>query len=88
MSRSDAETLDDIAVAITSIRSHLQHGPISVEIVMDAVAMRLLEIGEAVEALSTENTDTEPEIGGARSPACGTSLPTTASQPTPRLCQR
>lgn len=62
MSRSDAEALDDIAAAITSIRSHLQHGPISVEIVMDAVAMRLLEIGEAVKALSTETTDTEPEI--------------------------
>lgn len=29
---------------------------------MDAVAMRLLEIGEAVKALSTETTDTEPEI--------------------------
>jgi uncharacterized protein with HEPN domain len=40
----------------------LQHGPISVEIVMDAVAMRLLEIGEAVKALSTRVTSTEPEI--------------------------
>jgi len=29
---------------------------------MDAVAMRLLEIGEAVKVLSTETTDTEPEI--------------------------
>lgn len=52
MSRSDADLLDDIAAAITSIHSHLRHGPISTEIVMDAVAMRLLEIGEAVKALS------------------------------------
>lgn len=29
---------------------------------MDAVAMRLLEIGEAVKALSTDLTDTEPEV--------------------------
>ncbi len=29
---------------------------------MDAVAMRLLEIGEAVKSLSTEITRTEPEI--------------------------
>ena len=37
--RSLVKLLDDIAAAITSIRSHLQHGPITVEIVMDAVAM-------------------------------------------------
>jgi len=62
VSRPDADRLDDIAAAITSIRSHLQHGPISVEIVMDAVAMRLLEIGEAVKGISPELTATEPDI--------------------------
>lgn len=62
MSRYDADLLDDIAAAITSIHSHLQHGPISVEIVRDAVAMRLLEIGEAVKALSPEITATQPDI--------------------------
>lgn len=62
MSRSDADRIDDIASAITSIRSHLRHGPITVEIVMDAVAMRLLEIGEAVKAISPELTATEPDI--------------------------
>ena len=62
MSRPDADRLDDIASAITSIRSHLQHGPITVEIVIDAVAMRLLEIGEAVKGISPELTATEPEI--------------------------
>jgi uncharacterized protein with HEPN domain len=58
VSRSDAEILDVIVAAITSIRSHLRHGPISVEIVMDAVAMRLLEIGEAVKGISPELTAT------------------------------
>lgn len=62
MSRSDDELLDDIAAAITSIRAHLQHGPISAEIVMDAVAMRLLEIGEASKLLNAEITSTEPDI--------------------------
>ncbi|MDQ6934373.1 MAG: DUF86 domain-containing protein [Actinomycetota bacterium] len=62
MSRTDADILDDIASAITSIRSHPQHGPIPVEIVMDAVAMRLLEIGEAVKGISPELTTTEPDI--------------------------
>ena len=62
MSRPDADRLDDIASAITSIHSHLQHGPITVEIVMDAVAMRLLEIGEAVKGISPELTATAPGI--------------------------
>jgi uncharacterized protein with HEPN domain len=62
VSRSDADILDDIASAITSIRSPLQHGPITVEIVLDAVAMRLLEIGEAVKGISPELTATEPDI--------------------------
>ncbi|WP_415140792.1 DUF86 domain-containing protein [Nocardioides sp.] len=44
------------------MRSHLAHGSISVELVLDAVAMRLLEIGEAVKSLSPELTESEPEI--------------------------
>jgi len=62
VSRSDTDRLEDIVSAITSIRSHLQHGPISVEIVIDAVAMPLLEIGEAVKGISPELTATEPDI--------------------------
>ncbi|MGL5866976.1 MAG: HepT-like ribonuclease domain-containing protein [Dermatophilaceae bacterium] len=62
MSRSDTDRLDDIAAAITSIQSHLRYGPISVEIVMGAVAMRLLEIGEAVKGISPALTATEPDI--------------------------
>ena len=62
MSRSDADLLSDISDAIVSIRSHLQHGPLSVEIAKDAVAMILPEIGEAVTSLSSEATYAEPEI--------------------------
>lgn len=62
MSRFDEDRLEDIAEAIAAIRSHLELGPISVEIVMDAVAMRLLEIGEAVKRLSPESTEAQPEI--------------------------
>jgi uncharacterized protein with HEPN domain len=62
MSRPDAARLEDIASAIVSIRSHLEHGPISVEIVMDAVAIRLLEIGEAAKGLSPEVTAAEPDV--------------------------
>lgn len=62
MRRPDDELLDDVATAITAIDAHLQHGPISIDIVMDAVAMRLLEIGEAVKSLSEELTETEPAI--------------------------
>lgn len=62
MSRSDADILDDITAAIESIYDHLQHGPISVEIVLDAVAMRLLEIGEAVKGLAPRLIASEPGI--------------------------
>jgi len=62
VNRADDDALDDIAAAIRSIYSHLKHGPISVEIVMDAVAMRLLEIGEAVKSPSDGVTATEPAI--------------------------
>lgn len=62
MNRADDEALDDIAAAISAIHSHLEHGPIAIEIVMDAVAMRLLEIGEAVKSLSDRVTATEPAI--------------------------
>ncbi|MGH3504166.1 MAG: HepT-like ribonuclease domain-containing protein [Nocardioidaceae bacterium] len=84
MSRSDADLLDDIAAAIRSIYSHLEHGPISVEIVMDAVAMRLLEIGEAVKALSPEITATEPDIKWRDIAGMRDFLATTTSQPTPK----
>lgn len=62
MSRSESDLLSDIANAISAIRSHLTHGPLSEALIMDAVAMRLLEIGEAVKSLSDASTAAEPAI--------------------------
>lgn len=62
MKRTDDELLEDIEDAISSIHSHLDHGSIRLQIVMDAVAMRLLEIGETVKQLSPQITATEPSI--------------------------
>jgi len=62
VSRSESDLLEDIANTITAIRSHLRHGPLSQGLVMDAVAMRLLEIGEAVKSLGDDATQAEPGI--------------------------
>lgn len=62
MSRHDGDRLDDIAVAIDAIRAHVQRAPLSDTLVSDAVRVRLLEIGEAVKALSRELTRSEPGI--------------------------
>lgn len=62
MSRNDADRLDDITAAVDAIRSHVKRGPLSDDLVSDAVRIRLLEIGEAVKALPEELTSTEPDI--------------------------
>ena len=62
MSRFDDDRLDDITAAIEAIRSHVERGPLSDDLVSDAVRIRLLEIGEAVKSLSDELTASEPEI--------------------------
>jgi uncharacterized protein with HEPN domain len=62
VSRSDHDRLDDITAAIDAIRSHVARGPLTDDLVSDAVRIRLLEIGEAVKALSDDLTATEPEI--------------------------
>ncbi|MCY7400268.1 MAG: DUF86 domain-containing protein, partial [Nocardioides sp.] len=62
MSRHDAERLDDITAAIDAIQSHVERGPLSDSLVSDAVRIRLVEIGEAVKALSENLTSTEADI--------------------------
>lgn len=62
MSRQDGDRLDDITAAIDAIRSHVGRGPLSDNLVSDAVRIRLLEIGEAVKALTEELTSSEPDI--------------------------
>ena len=62
MTRLDLARLDDITDAIVTIRSHASRGPLSDGLVMDAVRIRLLEIGEAVKGLSPTLTALEPDI--------------------------
>ncbi len=60
MSRRDAERLHDILDAIAAIQRHLTRGDLSDGLILDAVRVRLIEIGEAIKAVSTELLDTEP----------------------------
>lgn len=62
MSRSDLDRLDDITVAVAAIRSHAGRGQLTDELIIDAVRIRLLEIGEAAKALSENLTATEPQV--------------------------
>lgn len=62
MTRVDGDRLDDIVAAIGAIRSHVARGGLGDDLVLDAVRVRLIEIGEAVKALSEELLATEPAI--------------------------
>jgi uncharacterized protein with HEPN domain len=61
VSRWDQERFTDILDAITAIRSHLQRGGLSDGLIYDAVRVRLIEIGEAVKAISSTVLAEEPE---------------------------
>jgi len=58
----DRQRLADIQAAIDAIRSHLQRGTLSDGLVYDAVRIRLLEVGEAVEALPDSLLASQPGI--------------------------
>lgn len=62
MKRYDDQRLRDIVSAITAIRAHLARGEVSDGLVFDAVRIRLLEIGEAVKAISPALLASEPDI--------------------------
>ena len=62
MKRHDDQRLSDIVTAIAAIRAHLRRGDLSDGLVFDAVRIRILEIGEAVKALSPRLLATEPSI--------------------------
>ncbi len=71
MSRRDAERLDDVVAAEAAIRAHLARGGLDDPLVLDAVRMRVVEIGEAVKGISPELLATEPtviwsDVAGAR----------------------
>lgn len=62
MRRDDRQRLDDILIAIEAIRAHLKRGSLGDGLVFDAVRVRLIEIGEAVKAMSQETLANEPGI--------------------------
>ena len=62
MSRRDDERLDDILAAVEAIGEHLGRGSLDDGLVFDAARVRLIEIGEAVRAISPELLDREPDI--------------------------
>ena len=66
MTYQGQQRLADIQAAIDAIRSHLRHGDLSDGLVSDAVRMRLLEIGEAVNAIPVEMLNTQPDIPWAQ----------------------
>jgi uncharacterized protein with HEPN domain len=60
--RYDDQRLSDIESAIAAIRGHLARGELSDGLIFDAVRIRLVEIGEAVKAISPSLLATEPDI--------------------------
>jgi uncharacterized protein with HEPN domain len=62
MSYRERQRLADIQAAIDAIRSHLQRGDLSDGLILDAVRIRLLAIGEAVKALPDTLLATQPSI--------------------------
>ena len=62
MSRLDSARLADIEDAIGAIHEHLERGDLRDGLIYDAVRVRLIEIGEAVKAISPELLDEAPGI--------------------------
>jgi uncharacterized protein with HEPN domain len=62
VSYRERQRLADIQAAIDAIRSHLRRGDLSDGLVLDAVRIRLVEIGEAVKALPEDLLATQPSI--------------------------
>ncbi len=66
MTYRERQRLADIDAAIDAIHSHLRRGNLSDGLVLDAVRIRLLEIGEAVKALPAELLSSQPSIPWAQ----------------------
>jgi uncharacterized protein with HEPN domain len=60
--RHDDEWLADIAHALAAIPDHLRRGSLDDGLVFDAIRLRLIEIGEAVERITPEFLDRESDI--------------------------
>jgi uncharacterized protein with HEPN domain len=66
LTRRDRQRLDDILSAIRAIRGHLERGDLEDGLVFDAVRVCLIEIGEAVKALSGDLLATETGLPWAQ----------------------
>lgn len=62
MSRRDHQRLEDILAAIQAIGEYVERGTLDDGMVFDAVRVRLIEIGEAVRAISPDVLVGEPDI--------------------------
>jgi len=62
MTRADAARLSDVVDAVEAINDHLTKGSLDEGLVYDAVRVRLIEIGEAVKAISSEVLAGEPDV--------------------------
>ncbi|MDA8368149.1 MAG: DUF86 domain-containing protein [Actinomycetota bacterium] len=62
MTRRERQRLEDILAAIEAIQQHLQRGTLDDGLVLDAVRIRLIEIGEAVKALPRELLAKDPGL--------------------------
>ncbi len=60
MTRRDPERLQDILHALEAIKDHVARGDLSDGLIFDAVRVRLIEIGEAIKAISPELLHAEP----------------------------
>ena len=62
MSGRDLSRLADIVEAIGAIQAHLARGGLEDDLVYDAVRVRLIEVGAAVESTSDELLAAEPDV--------------------------
>lgn len=62
MSRHDEDRLTDIIEASDAISRHLLRGDFSDELVVDAVRVRLIEIGESVKEIDPNVLKLEPAV--------------------------
>ena len=60
--RDDGQRLADVLAAAAAITAHLQRGELTDGLVFDAVRVRLIEIGEAVKAITPELLAVEPAV--------------------------
>ena len=60
--RDDALRLDDVVAAAEAIADHLGRGTLEDGLIFDAVRVRLIEIGEAVKAITPELLAAEPSV--------------------------